>query len=111
MEVGFLSVRDDGSYARSRDAETSRTRSVKASLESQLKTQIASLTRLRRRATRSGKPANKEISSASSLSEGRLGNQTRQLLPCPRHRPRCARVQTNLPQAFRRKPGAFGLLK
>lgn len=51
VEVGFLSVRDDGSYARSRDAETSRTRSVKASLESQLKTQIASLTRLRRRAS------------------------------------------------------------
>jgi hypothetical protein len=41
-------VREDGSYARSRDAETSRTRPAKASLESKM---ITSMMRLRRRAS------------------------------------------------------------
>jgi hypothetical protein len=48
VEVGFLSVRDDGSYARSRDAETSRTRPAKAALASKM---TASMARLRRRAS------------------------------------------------------------
>ena len=48
VEVGFLSVREDGSYARSRDAETSRTGQAKASLESKV---VTSMTRLRRRAS------------------------------------------------------------
>jgi predicted alpha/beta-hydrolase family hydrolase len=48
VEAGFLSVREDGSYARSRDVETSRTHPAKASLESRM---IMSMTRLRRRAS------------------------------------------------------------
>ena len=48
VDVGFLSVRGDGSYARSRDVETSRGRPEKASLESSM---ITSMARLRRRAS------------------------------------------------------------
>jgi hypothetical protein len=51
VEVGFLSVREDGSYARSRDVETSRARPAKASLESQMATSMTSMARLRRRAS------------------------------------------------------------
>ena len=52
VEAGFLSVLEDGSYARSRDGETSRARPAKASLESQVMTSIASsMTKLRRRAS------------------------------------------------------------
>jgi hypothetical protein len=48
VEAGFLLIRDDGAYSRSRDGETSRLRAAKAALDSEVN---ASVARLRRRAS------------------------------------------------------------
>ena len=48
VDAGFLAMRPDGSYARSRDVETSRTRPTKATLESGV---MVAMSRDRRRAS------------------------------------------------------------
>jgi len=48
VESGFLAVRADGSYARSRDTDISRARPVKASLESNM---AAAILRLQKHAS------------------------------------------------------------
>lgn len=48
VDAGFLTLRDDGSYLRSRDVDGSRAQSAKASLQSDV---MASMARFRRRAS------------------------------------------------------------
>ena len=48
VDAGFLTLRDDGAYSRSRDVESGRPHPAKASLQSDMNTPMA---RLRRRAS------------------------------------------------------------